>query len=163
MWHKITKFSVTVNKVGHGTVVSRHGKRAAHGSCSTPAALMTYESKRYHPATITSSSSWSSRNRSASLDTGRVVELVGRCDEQGIRLGPSRIVRGPVHGRSELFVGEAERLAKRQRVYAPLVLGAGTCASAVDEDLAVARIETAVSEDSGAQRSHPRAEVVVHG
>ena len=63
--------------------------------------------------------------------------------------------------RSELLIGESERPAVGDGVHAPLVLGTVARTSAVDDELPVARVEQPVAEDAGAERPHPRGEILM--
>ena len=73
------------------------GKRSAQSSCSTPQALITWEIRRYQPASTRSSTSCdglhsaASRLQSPSADRGGVVELVHELDQQPVVLRPGGI------------------------------------------------------------------------
>ena len=80
-------------------------------------------------------------------------------DQQAIGLAPGGILAVAANRRRELLIAQAERLAVGHGVHPPLVLGSGASAGAVDDDLALARLEPAVGEDPGAKRAHPRREL----
>ena len=91
------------------------------------------------------------------------MQLVGKPDQLGVVLRPRSVLRRAVHRRGDLLVGQAERPAEGEHVHAPLVLGAGPRAGAVNDDLALARLDAAMAEDARPERSHPRRQLVVDG
>ena len=87
-------------------------------------------------------------------DRVAVEEGIGSGDQLRIVRGPRGVIGRPVDRRSELALGEPERAAERDCMYAPLVLCAGPCAGSQYQQLPLAWLEPGMAEDAGAERSH---------
>ena len=96
-------------------------------------------------------------------DGARVVQLVGESNDARLLGVPAGLARVPVDRGVQLRLGESQRNAEGDGVHAPLVLGPGERARAMDHDLSQQwRDGGAGAEDSGTERAHAARELLVY-